>query len=377
MGTVSYMSPEQAQGLDVDERTDLWSTGVLIYELVAGCVPFSGVTRSHTIVDILEKEPAPLPNLGARTVPAELQRIVSKALAKRPDERYQTAKDMLIDLRNLRKRLELDVEMGRSASPESIAPIATTGNDAIRGTGSIEAGTSTAQDTESATGSRRRVFAGIAVMLVLAAGLIVALNWSRFRSSNAEHPAPPLATVAERQLTYWMTVQKYRNGRPFEEPFRLAGEINFEKDYRVRINVRSPQSGYLYILNEGPPTAGGLPSFVILFPSTTTNGGLSRLAENQRIEIPEQSWFTFDAEKGTEKLWLVFSASAESELEAVKQFANAKDQGLIKDAGLNTRVQEFLRAHSGTKATIEKDDEQTSVRIPGTVLVQAIKLEHH
>src|SRR5260370_41883638 len=102
------------------------------------------------------------------------------------------------------------------------------------------------------------------------------------------------------------------------------------------------------------------------------------MAENQRVEIPQESWFTFDAEEGTEKLWLIFSANALPELEAVKQFANPKDQGLIRDAGLNARVQEFLRAHSGTKATIEKDDElkQTGLKIPGVVLVHAIKLEH-
>ncbi len=135
----------------------------------------------------------------------------------------------------------------------------------------------------------------------------------------------------------------------------------------------------MYILNEGPSTGDGSSSLVVLFPSTTANGGLSHLAENQRVEIPEQSWITFDAEKGTEELWLVFSANAVPELEAVKQFANRKDQGLIKDAGLNARVQEFLRAHSGAKATLEKDDElkQTSLKIPGTVLVHAIKFEHH
>jgi hypothetical protein len=189
-----------------------------------------------------------------------------------------------------------------------------------------------------------------------------------------------------------MTVQKYRNGRPFEDPFRLAGEINFEKDYRVRLSVSSPQSGYLYILNEGPaPSDGRRPEpgaavaesnpspFIVLFPSTTANDGLSQLAENQRVEIPQQSWITFDAEQGTEKLWLVFSANAIPELEAVKQFANPKDQGLIKDAGLNARVQEFLRANAGAKAMVEKDDElkQTSLKIPGTVLVHVIRLEHH
>jgi hypothetical protein len=249
----------------------------------------------------------------------------------------------------------------------------------ITAAGSITAVPSKAVESESEGRRHRKLLPGIALMLVLVAGLIIAASWSRFRRPNATGPAPATVAAPERRLSYWMTVQKYRDGRPFENPFRLAGEINFEKDYRVKLNVGSPQSGYLYILNEGPSTSEGSSSFVILFPSTTANDGLSRLAENQRIEIPEQSWFQFDSEQGTEKLWVIFSANAVPELEAVKQFATGKDQGLIKDARLNARVQEFLKAHSGARVAIEKDDElkQTSLRIPGTALVHAIALEHH
>ena len=241
MGTISYMSPEQAQGLRLDERTDLWSTGVVIYEMVAGRLPFVGVTSSHTIVEILEKEPAPLANLGARKVPPELQRIVSKALAKNPDERYQTAKDMLIDLRNLKKRLELDAEIERSASPDSDAMPATTGEPVIQGTGSTEAGRSKTEQSESERRGRRKLVPAMALMLVLVVGLIIFASWSRFRRATVVGPAPASVAASERKLSYWMTVQKYRNGRPFENPFRLAGEINFEKDYRVKLNVSSPQ----------------------------------------------------------------------------------------------------------------------------------------
>jgi serine/threonine protein kinase len=377
MGTITYMSPEQAQGSHIDERTDLWSTGVIVYEMVAGCAPFAGVTSSHTIVNILEKEPAPLTSLGAQNVPPELQRIISKALAKNRDERYQTARDLLIDLRNLKRRLELDAEIERSASPESSAPPPATAANPIAAADSIEAAQSTAELIQSDTRRRRRGLVPlIALMSVLIIGLIVAASWSRFRRASV---VPEPAAAAERKLGYWMTVQKYKKGRPFEDPFRLAGEINFEKDYRVRLNVSSPQAGHLYILNEGPASATGSSSFVILFPSTTANGGLSRLAENQRVEIPEQSWFIFDSEKGTENLWLVFSANAVPELEAVKQFANSKDHGLIQDAGLNARVQEYLKIHSDAQAIIEKDDQlrQTSLRIPSAILVHAIKLEHH
>lgn len=392
MGTVSYMSPEQAQGLQVDERTDIWSAGVMIYEMVAGILPFKGLTSSHVIVQILEKDPVQLTQLENVKVPAELQRIVSKSMAKNSDERYQSAKDMLIDLRNLKKEVDREAEIERSVSPYSDALPATTGENGIPATGPIEAQRTKAEPSESERPGRTKLIAGIALISIFVAGLILASSWSRFRRSAVVGPATPPIAAAERNLSYWMTVQKYRNGQPFENPFRLAGEINFEKDYRVRLNVSSSQPGYLYILNEGPPSADGRSprpgssageigssSFVVLFPSTTANDGLSYLAANQRVEIPQLTWFAFDAEQGTEKVWLVFSANAVPELEAVKQFATTKDRGLIKDAGLNGRVQEFLKAHSGAKATLEKDDElkQTSLSIPEAVLVHAIKLEHH
>jgi serine/threonine protein kinase len=379
VGTVNYMSPEQAQGLQVDERSDLWSTGVVLYEMVAGRMPFAGVTSSHTVVDILEKEPVPLGNLGERKAPPELQRIVSKALAKNADERYQTAKDLLIDLRNLKKRLDLDLEIERSISPDSGAQSATGGNNVIPRMESLEAGRSKTERKERQRDPRKKLVLAITVTLVLVAGLIIAASWSRFRRSTVVGPAPASVVASERKLSYWMTVQKYRNGRPFENSFRLAAEINFEKDYRVKLNVSSPQSGYLYILNEGPSSAAGASSYIVLFPSRTANDGLSYLAENQRIEIPQQSWFQFDAEQGTEKLWLVFSANAVPELEAVKQFANAKDRGLINDSGLNALVQEFLRAGAGARAKLEKDDElkQTSLTVADAILVHPIRLEHH
>src|SRR2546427_4728602 len=118
MGTFSYMSPEQARGLAVDARTDIWSLGVMIYEMAAGRQPFEGETASDVMSLILQKEPPPLAHSWPE-VPAELERIVRKALRKDREERYQTIKDLLIDLRNLRKELELSAEMERSAPPIS------------------------------------------------------------------------------------------------------------------------------------------------------------------------------------------------------------------------------------------------------------------
>jgi len=117
MGTANYMSPEQAKGTHVDARTDLWSLGAVLYEMITGHAPFPGETPTETISLILQKEPAPLARY-AHDVPAELERIVTKALTKDREERYQTAKDMLIDLRNLKRKVEVDAEIERTVAPE-------------------------------------------------------------------------------------------------------------------------------------------------------------------------------------------------------------------------------------------------------------------
>jgi serine/threonine protein kinase/Tfp pilus assembly protein PilF len=105
LGTGQYMSPEQARGQKVDARSDIWSLGVMLYEMVGGIPPFRGETPSDCIASILKTEPAPLSGVLS-DVPLKLESILQKALRKNRDERYQTIKEMLADLRNLKGEAE-------------------------------------------------------------------------------------------------------------------------------------------------------------------------------------------------------------------------------------------------------------------------------
>jgi adenylate cyclase len=122
MGTLGYMSPEQARGQETDARTDVWSLGCVLYEMLTHQQPFQGETMTDVLVNVVYKEPASI--LAHRSdTPAELERIVGKAVRKNRDERYQSAKDLFNDLQQLQTRLLVEAEITRSGSGERIAQI--------------------------------------------------------------------------------------------------------------------------------------------------------------------------------------------------------------------------------------------------------------
>src|SRR5262249_18496603 len=114
MGTVRYMSPEQARGEKVDERTDIFSLGVMLYEMVAGRRPFDGQTASDCIAALLTAEPPPLGQSQPET-PVELERIINKCLVKEREGRYSSAQEMLTDLRNLKRKSDQGVTINEKA----------------------------------------------------------------------------------------------------------------------------------------------------------------------------------------------------------------------------------------------------------------------
>jgi serine/threonine protein kinase len=383
LGTIKYMSPEQARGQVLDQRTDIFSLGVVLYEMAAGRIPFTGATSMDTLVAILEKEPAPLDE-SAADIPVEFQIIVSKALRKDREERYQTSKDLLIDLKSFKEELAFAQKLERSRPPRTrVGPPHTTAADEsatiIQSPAKRTAAAAISSPAAGKEAMPGRGAATVALAVVVLAGLLIGgAQWWRRRGSGPVPAQSSTPAVIQRSVSYWITVQKYRNGKPYQDPFRLRDDINFEKDYQLRLSVNSSQSGHLYLLNEGPIGVDQSPSFNVMFPSTTTNHGSALLAQNQQIQIPDQ-WFKFDEQQGTEKIWLVWAAQEIPELEAVAGFANPKDRGVISSPGLTAAVNQFLKAHSSTTTAVTRDEDkkETVVKANGEILVHLIKLEHH
>ncbi|MDQ3255151.1 MAG: protein kinase, partial [Acidobacteriota bacterium] len=162
LGTVNYMSPEQAKGERVDQRTDIFSLGVVIYEMLAGRTPFAGDSVSETFANLINAEPQPLSRF-ASNLPDELQRIVAKMLSKNRDDRYQTMKDILTDLKDLRENLTLDEKLEKSRSPD--AGNATAILQATTGDANLQ--TNETQDSFSQTIKRHKSLATFALVALL------------------------------------------------------------------------------------------------------------------------------------------------------------------------------------------------------------------
>jgi serine/threonine-protein kinase len=184
MGTLMYMSPEQTRGEKVDPRTDIWSLGVAMYEMVAGFLPFEGANTNETVALILnDKEPPPLARF-ARDLPTELERIVTKALRKKKDERYQGVKDMLLDLKSLKRRLEFEAELEHS-TPPAVRVEATTGNGEAVQTKAESAAPTAPSAKYIASGIRQH--RGIFTIALAALVLFIALSlayWFYYRSAS-------------------------------------------------------------------------------------------------------------------------------------------------------------------------------------------------
>ena len=205
IGTAAYMSPEQARGGLLDQRTDLWSLGVVLYEMVAGRRPFSGDTAMDLMAAILEVKPSPLSAAG-EVVSEPLERIVAKALQKKKEARYQTAAEFHADLESLKHRLEVEVESGFAAGrgssgeaerrTQSDLPTVETKRDAaavIRAGGIARPRSGAEQIISELPRHKRGALLTLMILLMAAAGIGFVLY--KFMGQDQTKPALPVMRI--------------------------------------------------------------------------------------------------------------------------------------------------------------------------------------
>jgi serine/threonine protein kinase len=220
VGTPRYMSPEQIRSQPVDGRSDIFSLGVVIYEMVTEHAPFEATTPLEVVAAILNAEPPPLERY-ARAIPAEMERIVSKMLAKDREERYQTARDLLIDLRNLKLELELEVKRSRIEQPEA--------GSGTKRTRSVEG-----QVAEPAPGvvKQRRpgVIAALLTLALAVAAFALLYPWLQQRSQTGP---PPLAQRKLSRLTFDPGLQSEPTWSP--DGRMIAYSSNHSGNFDIRV----------------------------------------------------------------------------------------------------------------------------------------------
>jgi eukaryotic-like serine/threonine-protein kinase len=214
MGTVSYMSPEQARGLKIDTRTDIFSFGITLYEMVAGNSPFEGKTTADVMVSILDRHPTPLSRY-VRNTPAELERIIFKSLVKNRDGRYQLAGTMLSDLKRLQRQMLLDAgrEQTTELNPDEIAASRRpssrgSGPDPLKDPGSKDSERPASGQARASSGSQRAPLDSLAVLPFFTTSGDP--NAAYLSEGIPESLIINLSRLSELRVMAWSTVIRFR-----------------------------------------------------------------------------------------------------------------------------------------------------------------------
>lgn len=368
-GTPPYMAPEQLRGKPIAE-SDVYGFGAVVYEMLTGQQPL----KAGSAVDLYEMQ-----REGAIKGPKELRTnlpdaanaAILKALSFDAKDRYDSVQDFAEDLASALTGQEHQSALQR--------PAVRVGPETEVTNGRLTAPDHT-QVVERPASPARTSLHRVAIIAVLA-GLFTAGVWLLYVVLR-NTPGPPAAANPEPVFSYWMMVQKYRDGKPYQSPFKSAGDINFEPDDQVRFFISTGKEGCLYILNEGPePLENDWPDYNTLFPSPTANNGSSRLALGKQVVIPEAEnrAIIFDKQQGTERLWLIWSASSLPELEALKSLINPRDRSEVKDPAQIQTVRDLLaqyRARQSPVVEIDDANTQTILKGNGDVMVHLVRLSH-
>jgi serine/threonine protein kinase/TolB-like protein/tetratricopeptide (TPR) repeat protein len=326
LGTVRYMSPEQARGHAVDGRSDIFSLGVVMYEMVTGHVAFPGDTASDVIAEILKGEPEPL-TTAAPGLPAEFRAIIERTLRKNRDQRYASAKDLLAELQNLKKELEFQEKLQKEESEGTLK--------ARVGLGSQPAISPSKTDRFRTT--KRAKILGVGIAILLALGLFAG-PWA-LKKWGGHNEAPAMHTLA---------VLPFRNLRPDAQTdflgYSLADAIINKLGYVRQLTVRPSSSVDKYRNQVVDPqrVAADLHVDTLLMGSFLRDGDDLRIT-TQLIDVkPDKILWQDTIDVKYDRLLTVQDTVSQQILKGLEvQLSPAEQENLKPEHGINSTAYEY------------------------------------
>jgi len=379
-GALPYMAPEQLRG-QPDASSDIWALGAMAYEMLTGRLPF----YAQTLVQLYEIQKLGLqarPSVLRPDLPVAAEEVIIKSLAFDPAQRHARARDLGEQLARALTGTETLSANGALGATAPAAPAHSPSTSENPGYGTVHthsAMTEVGEHVIPSAPAKAKPKSSVAKIAVAAIAVVAAAAiW--FAVGRAPSATPPVAAPAQ-QLSYSTSVLQNPAKNPGKAPLAFAGEIIFTPGDQLRLNLNSPQDGYLYIVNEGPQPKNGLRVYNLLYPDPTrVSEGMPSLKAGLPLFLPSEQppWLTIDDEKGAETLWLIWCTYSISELEAARKWINEKDGGEIKDAGEIKAIQQFLETHyPESKPKVEKDEQQTNLKGgKNGLLIYPIKLQH-